>query len=32
VASTGFWLSCGLLTHSGNPARFFAANMVDSSS
>jgi transposase len=32
LASTGFWLSCGFLTHSGNPARFFAANMVESSS
>ena len=28
MASTGFRLSCGFLTHDGNLAGFFAANMV----
>ena len=32
LASTGFRLSCGFLTHEGSPAGFFAANMIDSSS
>jgi hypothetical protein len=29
LAAAGFRISCGFLTHEGNPAGFLAANMID---